>query len=209
MTEDLFGPKIIRSINYSQDDIINDILALYSKDGGIDLDPTYSIGGFYDGLVKEPRIKMDANPQAPGVMRGDFTALPFKDEVFNTILFDPPFLVHPSLMPTGKMLKRYGYFPTIKKMNATYSQAIKELARGLKKRGVLIFKVQDFIYGRRCYFPHLWICEYARDARIPLRDIFILLSKNRMIPSNYRKQNHARKHHCYFLVFKKARRGRK
>lgn len=53
-------PELMKSISYSQDEILKWIIRLYCPDG-FDLDPTYSKGVFYKN-VPEPQLKFDLNP---------------------------------------------------------------------------------------------------------------------------------------------------
>ena len=71
---------MIKSTNYDQQQIINDILELHAP-RGIDLDPTYSKGNFYkNSEIKPPQFKYDINPQVPGVEKYSADALPLTDE---------------------------------------------------------------------------------------------------------------------------------
>ena len=56
---------LIKSISYSQTEILRNILTLHVPGGVIDCDPTYSTGGFYrDGVISPPRLCFDIHPQA-------------------------------------------------------------------------------------------------------------------------------------------------
>jgi ubiquinone/menaquinone biosynthesis C-methylase UbiE len=66
----------------------------------------------------------------------DFRDMPFDDETFNLVVFDPPHLVH--LGKSSWMAKKYGV------LNSTWKDDIKqgfsECFRVLKPNGVLVFK---------------------------------------------------------------------
>lgn len=67
---------------------------------------------------------------------GDFRKLPFDDNQFNLVVFDPPHLV--KLGVDSWMAKKYGIlFPT---WENDIEQGFSECFRVLKKNGVLIFK---------------------------------------------------------------------
>ena len=192
--------EIIKSINYNQDEIINNILTLYNKGNPIELDPCYNIGGFYlTGLVEEPKLKSDIRPLLPGVKKIDVTELPFDNE-FKCIIFDPPFIIN-SNKNTYKMGKRFGYFKSIIELYDFYDKALISLQRALKNRGILIFKLQDFVHGRKNHLISFDIISRAKQLGFQLIDVFILLSKSRI--NNIKKQQHARKYHSYFFVLKK------
>lgn len=77
----------------------------------------------------------------------------------------------------------------------------------LKKGGILAFKCQDVINGRTQGFSHCEIYSAAKAVGLYGLDLFVFVNENRMPPPNLKKQNHARKTHTYFWVFKKC--GRK
>ena len=194
----MVSSDLIRSINYDQQEIINNILELYNERQPIDFDPCYNRGMFYkNGVVKDPEIKSDIKPLLPGVLKLDVQFLPYI-ECFNCIIFDPPFIVGGK---TGKMAQLYGAFENVKELEEFYINSFCSLQRALKKKGLLIVKCQDFVNGRRNYIMLNYILNLARDFNFKVLDLFILLSKTS--PTRIKKQQHARKYHSYFVVLKK------
>lgn len=81
------------------------------------------------------------------------------------------------------------------------------LKRVLKHGKLLIFKCQDFCSGRKQYFILSLIHFMTRELNYSFRDLFILVSNKRMTnKSVIKQQQHARKHHCYFVVLKNNKR---
>lgn len=200
---------IIKSISYDQGEIINNIIDLHIESGIIDCDPTYSKGIFYKkNGVKDPLLKFDINPQIDGVEKSDSRNLPIDDESINSIMFDPPFVVSkgPSLKVEKKgsniISSRFSCYENIKDLWEYYDDSIKEFYRVLKNDGVLIFKCQDTVSGGKNYFSHTYVMNKAFENGFYPLDLFILLSKNRII-GRMKRQMHARKYHSYFWVFKK------
>jgi len=192
---------MIKSIGYNQQEIINNILQLHNHGRSIDFDPCYNIGGFYkNGIVTGPRIKSDINPLVPGVLKLDVRDLPFESSSVKSVIFDPPFLV--SGDSKGKMAQRYGAFESLEELKRFYKQSLYCLQRVLKHGGLLIFKCQDFINARQQNLILPFIYSTARELNFAVRDLFILLSSNRINAPSIKKQQHARKYHCYFLVLK-------
>jgi len=66
----------------------------------------------------------------------DFTALPFSDELFWHVVFDPPHLTRPS--ETGWQYKKYGKLP--KEWQPFIKAGFDECWRVLKTNGTLVFK---------------------------------------------------------------------
>ena len=76
--------------------------------------------------------KLDVNPD----VLADFTAMPFPDESFNLVVFDPPHMN--SLGQNSKMAQLYGrLLPT---WHCDIGEGFKECFRVLKPLGTLIFK---------------------------------------------------------------------
>ena len=194
--------ELIKSIGYDQQEIINNILALYNKGQPIDCDPCYNLGMFYkDNKVCAPRYKSDINPLLPGVEKLDIRNLPFENK-FNCVIFDPPFLVGGS---GGKMAQRYGAFDGVGELNQFFTDAFISLQRALKDKGLLIVKCQDFVNGRRNYIILNYVLNLAREFNFEVLDLFILLAKSRA--TKIKNQQHARKFHSYFIALKKRTGG--
>ncbi len=200
---------MIKSISYNEQEIIGWILKLHCK-SPIELDPTYSKGNFYKGNFDAPIYKFDLNPQVAGVKKANAEELPLENESINTIMFDPPFLATKgkSLMienDSNKINKRFGVYPTEKKLHQFYINALKEFYRILKNDGILIFKCQDKVSSGKQYFSHNFIINEAQAMGYYCKDMFILLAKNRIVADwQLKNQKNARKFHSYFLVFEKS-----
>jgi hypothetical protein len=210
----LFAPgtakdgSIIKTTSYDQMEILKNIITLYCPNG-IELDPTYSIGNFY-GKIQKPKYCYDINPQVHGVIKQDCRKLPHADNSIKSINFDPPFLATsgPSTQKTKKgsniILNRFGFFPTIEALWKFYHESLTEFHRVLEPNGILIFKCQDTVSCSKQYLSHIEIINQAITTGFYPIDLFILFSKNRIIGHNHGIQQHARKFHSYFIVFRKT-----
>ena len=127
-------------------------------------------------------------------------------------MFDPPFLA-----TTGKSLeskdynniiaKRFSVFSSEKELYKFYIDSMAEFYRILKNDGILVFKCQDKISSGKQYMSHVFIMNEAVKLGFYPIDLFILLSKNRLVADwQLNNQKHARKFHCYFWVFQKTNR---
>ncbi len=202
----LFGQKIISTISYDEQEIIRDILFLHAPEKDIELDPTYSTGNFYKQGLTDPIHKFDLTPQIEGVRQASSDNLPIKDNSINVIMFDPPFVISGENYddtPEGSTIisKRFTAFKDFKELKDMYTKSLKEFFRVLKWGGVLIFKCQDIVSSSKNHFTHSWVMFEAVKMGFYPKDLFILLARNRI--NDGRKQQHARKYHCYYWVFKK------
>lgn len=202
----LFGDKIISSINYDEQEIIRDILYLHANGKYIDVDCCYSVGNFYkDGLPK-PKYCFDKTPQVEGVIQATSDNLPLENESCEVVIFDPPFVMgqatdRENVTTTGIIRGRFTDFKDFAELKNMYSASLKEFYRILKPNGIVIFKCQDCTCGGKNHFTHSWVMYEALKYGFYPKDLFILFAKNRI--DDGRKQQHARKFHCYYWVFEK------
>lgn len=75
----------------------------------------------------------------------DFTAMPFEDNTFSLVVFDPPHLLH--VGDTAWMKKKYGRLP--EKWQPLIHDGFWECMRVLKPYGTLIFKWSDIQVSTR------------------------------------------------------------
>lgn len=205
--ETLFGKKVISTINYNEQEIIRDILFLHTDNKPIDCDPTYSTGHFYKDWAQPPKHKFDKFPQAPGVIEATSDKLPLEAGSVEAIMFDPPFVMTGDTYGEAKkgssiIAKRFTGFHDFDELKQMYSGSLKEFARVLMGGGIVIFKCQDCVVGSLNHFSHCWVMFEALKFGFYPKDLFILLARNRL--TDGRIQQHARKYHSYFWVFKKT-----
>lgn len=199
----------IKTISYDEAEILCAIIDLHNHGKAFDLDCTYSKGQFYaSGKVPEPLYKSDVRADyGRGVDYARAEALPFHNKQLHSIIFDPPFLdgMTKGLKEQSKYQKRFGAFRRMSDLWAWYNVCMHEFYRVLDKGGILVVKCQDSTSQRAQYFSHCYIMNAANAAGFYAKDLFILLSKTRMRGGTWKKQDHARKYHCYFWVFSKQR----
>jgi len=199
---------MIKSISYNEQEILRDIIQIHCNGKDIELDPTYSRGNFYKDGVKEPIYKFDIYPQKEGVVQANVEHLPLPDNCIEVAIFDPPFLATKgdSLKIKDKrnrMVKRFGVYPTEKELFQFYTNSLLEFYRIMKDKGTVIWKTQDKVSGGKQYWSHLFIMQQAEKLGFYCKDLFILMSKHRMVPKWQKNQQHARKFHCYYIVLQK------
>lgn len=200
---------MIKSISYSQDEIIDWILELHCQ-SPIELDSTYSKGNFYKTRPK-PKYCFDISPQFDFVQKADCRNLSLDSESITTSILDGPFGIGsgPSLKVkiNGQNITpgRFGCFPTGKTLFEFYTSALKEQYRILKPDGILILKIQPVVGCGKQWLTHFHCLEVAIDLGFYPKDEFILLAKQRPISGKIKKQQHARKFHSFFYVLQKIK----
>ncbi len=198
--------KVISTISYDQHEIIRNIVKLHCPQG-IELDPTYSKGNFYNKSgIDEPVEKFDLYPQTDDTLEANANDLPHLDGTITSIMYDPPFVVgHTKRNPSGIIGERFHGFRYIQDLWKWYSECLEEFYRVLQHNGTLIFKCQDTVSNAKNWFSHLYIMNEAERIGFYNKDLFILMAKNRIIGHNHSNQQHARKFHSYFIVLKKQK----
>lgn len=203
--------NLIKSVSYDQSEIISSILSLHVPSGKIDLDPTYSKGLFYKNTgICDPEFRFDINPVVNGCHYGDSRFLPIEDESINCEMFDPPFLATTGASlekddSSNRINKRFGVYPSENELKQMYIDSLKEAYRILKPGGIMIFKCQDKVSSGKQYMNHVFVANEAEKIGFYLKDLFILIAKNRLVADwQLKNQKHARKFHSYFWVLKKS-----
>lgn len=199
---------MIRSISYSQDEILQWIIQLYIESGHFDADATFSSGGFYrSSRIPLPAHRFDLYPQRPDVQKADCRKLPLDDNTISSMILDPPFLATkgPSLSSdSGNLIsRRFSVCPNEAALRELYRDAIAEAFRVIKPGGVLVFKCQDKVSSGKQHMMHCFVYNVAVQRGFEVLDLFVLLANSRLIANWQRNQKHARKFHCYFWVFRK------
>lgn len=204
-------PDLVRSVGFDQGEIIRNILRLHVPEGKIDCDPTFSTGAFYRGTgVDPPGLRYDISPQVDGVVQADARSLPLQDASLSCLILDPPFLATKGRSLTegegNRINRRFTVFPDEKSLHQLYTDIIREAYRVLKPDGILIFKCQDKVSSGKQYLTHVFVVNTAVETGFYPKDLFVLLAKNRLVADwQARNQKHARKYHCYFIVFQKCK----
>ena len=194
------------SVYKNDTEMFEAISQIFLKGKPFELDPTFSKGNFYKKFP-EPKFKSDLVPQREDVVECDCRNLSYiQSGTIKSICFDPPFLFrNRKAVNNDKMCARFSYFQTFEELLLMYYESLKEFYRVLETRGILVFKCQDLTDGsgsRPFFDTHTEIIKMARSIGFSLRDIGILVVKNKII-RKAKQQGCLRKVHSYYLVFRK------
>lgn len=197
--------EMVKSVVATNAEALSAIRALHCPEGFC-ADISYGNGAFYKG-VESPPLKFDIDPQVAGVVQASSTALPVEGGSLRAIVFDPPFLTY---VRGGRdhgdgnmiMSRRFGGYWTYGELETHYVGTLREAARVLRPKGILVFKCQDIIHNHRMHCTHANVIQWAQpDFR--LKDLFVLVAKHRLPRLGKSSQRHARVHHSYFLVLER------
>ncbi len=201
---------VIKSVSHTQKEIIENIIRLYIPSKKIDCDLTYSTGKMWKGLPCPP-LKFDKYPQIENVR--PLAEVERMTDRVASVMVDPPFVISigQTIDEAGKSLRlgsnlisnRFSCFNSEEQMQQANAYLLSQAWRILHKNGILIYKIQDTVSSGRQIFTHLWVANHAQRIGFELIDIFILHSRQRVLSPKHQNQQHARKYHAYFLVFRK------
>lgn len=197
----MLNGKLIKSVVNTDTEFLENVKVLYNIDV-FDLDPTYSKGNFYKGMVP-PKLKSDLNPIDDSIRQADCTNLPIASESIGSIVFDPPFMFGTHGQTKNNIMnKRFTMFDSFVDLETMYKGSLKEFYRILKTGGYLFFKCQDYTDSRTT-MTHCYVWSWAENIGFYSKDLFILVTNNGRIYNPNLIQRHARKFHSYWWVFKK------
>jgi len=200
---------VISSVCNSNYEAIKNIMTLHNIEQ-FDLDCTYSKGAFWKNLP-QPIHKTDLLPINDSVTLSNSENLPFEDNSMKSIMYDPPFVIAGKSYKDNQegssiIAKRFEGYTSYNELKENYFKTLKELYRITDINGLVIMKCQDTVSGGKNHFTHSMVMNMAFHVGFYPKDLFILLSKNRLnsFGTKWSQQLHARKYHSYFWVFEKT-----
>jgi len=188
--------------------LLEEISKLYFEYGDSIADVTYGKGVFWKNINLEDYTFSPSDlvtcPDTPY----DFRKLPYKNESFDCVVFDPPYM-----HTVGKPMVDANYKNSATTKNMYHSDIMKlyhdgmvEAKRILKLGGIMLVKCQDEIESGYQRWSHIDIYNIATKLQLYGKDLFVL-TRNGNPPIQY-KQQHARKKHSYMWIFKNIKQDR-
>jgi hypothetical protein len=193
---------MILSVNADQHQILKDILTLYLPgEETFECDCTYGGGQFYKHLPR-PKYCYDLHPRFDYVEELRSDCLHKKHQGLKSVIYDPPYLHAPG--KSSIMGNRFGGYRNNEDRMSDYFDTLESVHASLAVGGVFVFKCQDIIESCRQRMVHCEVYGYMKSLDMEPLDMFVLTNKNIVKGWNHGKQQHARKAHSYFWVFKKV-----
>ncbi len=172
------------------------------------LDATINSGRFWRGSAR-PVIGMDLLAQHRPCIVGDNREMPFKAQAFDVVVYDPPHVPNQGKDKLKDFTERFGLGLQSSKENGysfayLYPPFIREAYRVLEPEGMLFCKVSDYIHDHRYHWAHLDLIKTATETGFMACDCIIKVRKGPIIDPKWKVAHHARRCHCYWLVFRKS-----
>ena len=146
-------------------ELVTELLQLFAPSAETILDATYGSGLFWRrGNVPSSWahcvVGLDRNPVRARNVAGDYTALPFRDEAFDVVCFDPPHLCDGGA--ASIMRDRYGTFGSEHELKQSIRQGLRECSR--VARSLVIAKLANYVHAQRPFRLTRWAEDELGDA---------------------------------------------
>lgn len=190
--------------------LIEQMLDFYTRQApGLILDATVNAGRFWRGSLRRV-VGLDIDRKHGPTVRGDNTRMPFRDESFDVVVYDPPHVPNQGRDRRKDFNTRFGL--VLKSGTALgysfahlYPGFAIEAYRVLVREGILLCKIADYVHNHRMNWAHLDMVEAARGAGFVACDCIVKVRKGPIMDPKWKVAHHARRRHCYWLVFRKSR----
>ncbi len=194
-------PNVIYSATYwpTNAHMIADCARLgYLRSHWLTLDPTYGLGNFW--TIWQPTHLVAGDLFTKADMRIDFTALPFRNQRFNAVVYDPPYKLNGT--PSAADIAYGVNVPTRwqDRIKLIIAGAI-DCARVVKCDGYLLIKCQDQVVSGRKVWQTDIISRSMANCGMTKVDRLDFLTNPR--PQPHTRQLHARQNYSTMLVFQK------
>lgn len=172
------------------------------------LDATVNKRRFWEGS-RRPVIGVDIDPSHRPDVVADNRCLPFRDGVFDVVVYDPPHIPNQGKDQSKDFNSRFGLVlkSSVKNgynFNHLYPPFVREARRVLKPEGILFCKIADYVHGHRYQWAHVELIKTAVEAGFCACDCIVKIRKGPIISPKWKLAHHARRQHCYWLVFRKS-----
>lgn len=215
MTMDPKAPERPKSVVMGRDNAcIPLLLDMHAVPDPIILDACYNTGKMWKGLPYKV-TSMDIDP----VMKCDFTAsftdMPFADDSFDVVAFDPPHLpnANASNNRTTGLADVYGIrvqddMRAADHVGGMFTPFLLEARRVLRPSGIVIAKIADLVHNHAYQWQHVDFIEAARatEGMTPC-DLIVKVdpASANLSSSKWQKVHHFRRAHLYWIVIRKGK----
>jgi SAM-dependent methyltransferase len=172
------------------------------------LDATVNVRRFWKGSRRKV-IGLDIDPKFKPDVVGDNRNMPFKDRCFDVVVYDPPHVPNQGKDLSKDFNDRFGLVlksPAASGYNFShlYPPFVAEAYRVLKPEGILLSKIADYVHGHRFQWAHIDLINAAVAVGFTACDCIVKVRRGPIVSPRWKNAHHARRQHCYWLVFRKS-----
>jgi hypothetical protein len=173
------------------------------------LDATVNGGRFWRAS-KRRIIGIDIEKKHRPEIVADNTKMPFRSEAFDVVVYDPPHIPNQGRDNLKDFNSRFGLVLRSPKeegynLSHMFPPFVSEAFRILKSEGILLCKITDYIHHHRYQWAHLELIRAAQKIGLRPCDCIIKVRKAPIVDPKWKTAHHSRRHHCYWLVFRKSK----
>jgi SAM-dependent methyltransferase len=172
------------------------------------LDATVNKGRFWLGSER-PVIGVDVDISHRPSVVADNTAMPFPNESFDVVVYDPPHIPNQGKDKSKDFNARFGLGCRSPKemgyaLTHTFPPFVDEAYRVLRNEGILFCKITDYVHHHRYQWAHVEFIGAATSRGFRACDCIIKVRKGPIIDPKWKNAHHTRRQHSYWLVFRKS-----
>ena len=204
------GYRVLPSVWEGEDgDLLELMLDFYPrKRPQYILDATMNIGRFWRGSTR-PVIGMDINARFRPNVIGDNLFMPFCSGCFDVVVYDPPHIPNQGKDRQKDFNTRFGLVLKSSAENGyNFTHLFHPFAREaytvLKPEGILFCKITDYVHNHRLQWAHVELIQAAVSIGFQPCDCIVKVRKGPIVDPKWKVSHHARRHHCYWLIFRKS-----
>ncbi len=172
------------------------------------LDATVNAGRFWKGSTRKI-VGLDIEPSFKPTVVGSNMAMPFADECFDVVVYDPPHIPNQGKDNRKDFQTRFGLVIKSPRENGynlshLYPPFSSEAYRVLKPEGILFVKIADYVHNHRMQWAHFELMKAATEAGFCPCDMIIKVRKGPIVDPRWKTAHHARRQHAFWIVFRKS-----
>ena len=172
------------------------------------LDATVNVGRFWRGSRRRV-IGMDIDTSYSPLIVGDNLCMPFCDQSFDVVVYDPPHIPNQGKDRSKDFNQRFGLIVKSSKENNyklsyTFPVFLSEAYRVLKQDALLLCKITDYVHNHRYQWAHVELVRAAQEIGFCPCDCIIKIRKGPIIDPKWKVSHHSRRQHSYWLIFRKS-----
>lgn len=203
------------SVVYGRDHVVLPLLfQVHAPDATDVLDCTYNRGVMWKKSGHAPTVTVDLDPDMPADHAADFRDMPFDDNSFDVVVFDPPHLpaAVASKGSSGIEHMQYGLggdhdYRQGDNISPAFVGFAAEAQRVLRPGGVVFAKIADLVHNHRYQWQHVDFIVAAQLAGMSPCDVIVKAdpAAANLKSSKWRNVKHFRRAHCYWIVVRNGR----
>jgi SAM-dependent methyltransferase len=172
------------------------------------LDATVNAGRFWKGTRRNV-IGLDLDARHKPDVVADNRRMPFMDGCFDVVVYDPPHVPNQGKDKTKDFNSRFGLVLRASPEQGynfahLYPPFVREAYRVLEPEGVLFCKITDYVHGHRFQWAQIELLRAAAAAGFTACDCIVKVRKGPIRDPRWKTAHHARRQHCYWLVFRNS-----